>query len=188
MSVIGILTTILSGVELAAKIGEVAQKIIPDAPKDLKDKYRWIQCTVKNETQFDLLLEGTYFDSGRYWTAPGSIGNFDQLVFSCCNGDNSILTGVSGGNALRLSLDSEHYYDFALGWTNPTAGAFKAGVVESNSAKEGYEKASETGGSIMSSSVFVGKDKDGKEAKFKIHISAAPGPATLYVVKQILVA
>ena len=73
-----------------------------------------MQCTIKNETQFDLLLQGTYFDSGKYWDAPGGFGQFNQLVFSCCNGDNTILTGVSGGTAFRLSLDDQHYYDIAL--------------------------------------------------------------------------
>jgi hypothetical protein len=87
--------------------------IIPDAPKELTDKYRWLQCSLKNETQFSILLLETYFDSGRYWDAPGSLGSFDQLVFSCCN-DDGVPTGVMGGTAFRLSLDDTHYYDFAL--------------------------------------------------------------------------
>ena len=61
-----------------------------------------------------MLLENTHFDSGRYWTAPGGFNGFEQLVFSCCNGDGTILTGVSGGNAFRVSLDDKHYYDIAL--------------------------------------------------------------------------
>ena len=49
---------------------------IPPPPKDLTSKHRWLQCTVKNETQFDVLLLDTYFDSGRYWTSPGGFGSF----------------------------------------------------------------------------------------------------------------
>ena len=64
----------------------------------------------------------------------------------------------------------------------------KAGVVESSKAKDGYEKAASEGGSITSQYVFEGKDKDGNPAKFRIHVSAAPGPQTLYVVKQVPVA
>ena len=79
-----------------------------------KDKFRWIQCTVKNETQFDLLLHETHFDSGRYWTAPGSTGPFTQMQFSCCNGDSTILTGATGGTAFRVSLDDKHYFDISL--------------------------------------------------------------------------
>jgi hypothetical protein len=90
---------------------QVAGKIIPEPPEDIKDKSRWLQCTVKNETQFDILLIDTYFDSGRYWTAPGSFDPFAQLVFSCCNGDGD---GVSGGTAFRLSLDGKHYYDVSI--------------------------------------------------------------------------
>ena len=82
------------------------------------------------------------------------------------------------------------YTDFvsSKGWTNPTIGAFKASVVESTSAKSGYDVASETGGTLTSSSTFEGKDKDGNKARFRIHVSASPGPETLYVIKQILVA
>ena len=32
---------------------------------------------------------------------------------------------------------------------------------------------------------FQGKDKDGNKAQFVIHISAAPGNQTLYVLKQV---
>ena len=35
-------------------------------------------------------------------------------MFSCCNRYNTVLTGVSGGTAHRLSLDDQHYYDVAL--------------------------------------------------------------------------
>ena len=40
----------------------------------------------------------------------------------------------------------------------------------------------------MSKYVFEGKDKVGKPAKFRIHISAAPGQEALFVVKQVPVA
>ncbi|KAI0295281.1 hypothetical protein BC826DRAFT_968528 [Russula brevipes] len=183
--IIEILTIIVTGAELVAKISEVAGKIIPAPPKDLTEKFRWIQCTIKNESQFDVLLMNTYFDSGRYWDAPGSFNQFDQSVFSCCNGDSTILTGVSGGTAFRISLDDTHYYDIAFGWTNPTAGSFKAGVVESSQAKDGFQAASPNGGSIQSTNVYEGKDKNGNPAKFKLHVSAAPGPKTLYVIKQV---
>ena len=93
---------------------QVAEKIIPTPAKELKDKNRWIQCTLKNETQFDVLLLDTYFDSGRYWTSPGGFGPFQQMAFTACNGDNTIFTGATGGTAFRLSLDDKHYYDFSL--------------------------------------------------------------------------
>ncbi|RPD55160.1 hypothetical protein L226DRAFT_616190 [Lentinus tigrinus ALCF2SS1-7] len=182
--IIEILTTLVTGGELITKIKDVAKALIPEPAKDLKSKTRWIQCTLKNETQFDVLLQGTYFDSGRYWDAPGSFGEFSQLVFSCCNQDLEP-AGVSGGTAFRLSLDTKHYYDFALGWTNPKIGSIKASVVESSNPKDAYKAAKEGGGSLTSKYVFQGKDKEGKKAQFVIHISAAPGTQTLFVLKQV---
>ncbi|GJE99081.1 hypothetical protein PsYK624_153220 [Phanerochaete sordida] len=187
-AVVKILSTIITGAELAGKVGDVAKQVVPAPSADLKDKHRWVQCTVKNETQFDLLLEDTYFDSGRYWTAPGGFSGFAQMVFSCCNGDNTVLTGVSGGCAFRISLDDQNYYDISLGWTNPELGAFKAGVVQSAKGVDGYNAATPVGAALTSDVVFQGKDKDGNPAKFRINVSAAPGQETLYVVKQILVA
>ena len=75
---------------------------------------------MKNETQFNLLLIDTFFDSGRYWTAPGGTGSFTQMVYSCCNGDNTVGTGATGGTAFRLSLDDKHYFDISLVSMTPT--------------------------------------------------------------------
>jgi hypothetical protein len=80
----------------------------------LQEKHRWIQCTVVNETEFTILLQGSYFDSGKYWDSPKNIKPFDMMVFSASNGDHTIMTGVSGGTSFRASLDSKHYYDFAI--------------------------------------------------------------------------
>lgn len=88
--------------------------MIPTPPSGLTDKHRWIQCTVKNQTQFDIVLNGTYFDSGKYWDAPGNIPPFAQMAFSCCNGDNTILTGVSGGNQFQVMVDENTPYKFSL--------------------------------------------------------------------------
>lgn len=74
------------------------------------------------------------------------------------------------------------------GWTNPTIGAFKAGVVNSAKGEDGYKAATGNGGVLMSEQIFEGKDKDGNRAAFRIHISAAPGAEAMYVIKQLLVA
>lgn len=73
------------------------------------------------------------------------------------------------------------------GWTSPQAGSFKAGVVASTKAEDGYNGASQTGGAIQSANVYSGKDKDGHIMKFRVHISAAPGQEMLYVINQVLV-
>ncbi|TFK85832.1 hypothetical protein K466DRAFT_664217 [Polyporus arcularius HHB13444] len=171
-NIIPILTVILTGGELLVKIKEVAEKLIPDVPKELKDKFRYIQAR-------------THFDNGKYWDAPGGTGPFTQLVFTGCNQDLEP-GGVAGGTAFRLSLDAEHYYDFALGWTHPSVGALKASVVEgTQKAKDAYEAATPEGNALVSTFVFEGKDKDNNKAQFKIHISATPGVQSLYVLKQV---
>ncbi|KAF3933740.1 hypothetical protein ABW19_dt0206325 [Dactylella cylindrospora] len=179
---------ILSTAELALKAKEIADKKTPDAGSSLKEKTRWIQCTVKNATQFNILLEGNYFGSGRYEQAPASIDPFTQMTFSCCNGDNTIMTGVSGGTSFRVTLDDNVSYPFAIGWTSPYVGAFKAGVAESESAEEGYNQASENGKSLSSKDQYTGKDKDKNEARFYFHLSAAPGQQAMFVITQVRVA
>ena len=87
--------------------------IIPSAPKELTKKHSWLQCSLKNETQFKVLLLETYSNSGCYWDAPHTFGAFEQLAFSCCN-DDFAPTGVTGGTSFRLLLDDKHFYDFAL--------------------------------------------------------------------------
>ncbi|KAF7794751.1 hypothetical protein EIP86_005889 [Pleurotus ostreatoroseus] len=90
MAEIEIAALIVDAAALALSIGEVTKKAVPEPTDGLKSKTRWLQCTVKNETQFQILLNDSYIDSGRYYTAPGSIPPFNQMVFSCCNGDNSV--------------------------------------------------------------------------------------------------
>jgi len=96
-------------------------KLLPHPPDDLKKKHRWFQCTIKNATQFDLLLEESYLDSGTYWTAPGTVTQFDQMTFSGCNKNNSVATGVSGGQAFRVYLDEQHDFSFAIVRTGSTS-------------------------------------------------------------------
>ena len=81
---------------------------------ELKAKERWIQATIKNESQFQVALGAApYFQYGRYWSAPDGFGGFDTCTFSVCNVDGNN-DGVSAGQPFRLSLDSTHYFDFAL--------------------------------------------------------------------------
>ena len=58
----------------------------------------------------------------------------------------------------------------------------------SSKPEDGYNAATDRGGSFITPMTFEGKDKDGKKAQFKIHLSAAPGSQTLYVLKQVEVA
>jgi hypothetical protein len=78
------------------------------------NKSRWMECVVKNETQFTVLFQATHFDSGRYWTPPGGIHPYSQLIFRICEGDNSLLTGATGGNAFSIVLDDKTMFNIAL--------------------------------------------------------------------------
>ena len=74
------------------------------------------------------------------------------------------------------------------GWTNPLIGSYKAGVVESSNPKDGCDATNDNGGSLQSKYIFEGKGKDGKPAKFRIHVSASPSLKPQFVVTQIPVA
>ncbi|KAI0713532.1 hypothetical protein C8Q76DRAFT_693423 [Earliella scabrosa] len=173
----------LTGVVLARQIDKVVQEPIPDPSTELMDQYRWIQCTLKNETQFDVLPLDTYMDSGRYWAAPDRLAPFTQMTFSAC--DQGIFSGATGGTAFRVWLDGEHYYDFSWGWTAPAIGSFKAAVVESDKGVDGYNAANDQHGSLVSRCLFEGKDRLGWQTRFRFRVSAEPGQKALFVVKQV---
>ncbi|KAG2132144.1 uncharacterized protein EDB93DRAFT_1094042, partial [Suillus bovinus] len=155
------------------------REIIPCADDDLKEKFHWINCSLKNATQFNYTIVGSYFSSGRYWKAPEG-----GTPFSCCNGDGAI-TGTTGGTVFNLWLDSEQSFNFA-GWTDPLIGSMKAGVVESADAEASYNAASREGGHIWSKNLYMEKDEKGNTSKFYIEVSALPGKdPMLFVVQQV---
>lgn len=186
---------LMSLVPLKEKAHQVHHSEVPSAPDDLRKKYRWLQPTIKNETEFDIFFDGTYFSSGRYYRGPQTIAPFTASHFSACNQDGSILTGATGGAAFHIQLDKNHRYDFAIGWQNPTLGSFYAGVAHTymgddddktheKNAQNGYNAATTTGGSIQSGEIYYGKTEDGEEVAFRLHISVSPGQYPVYVVKQ----
>ena len=56
--------------------------VVPDAttPKTWNDGDEWVQVTVKNKTQYDLLLESAQI-TGAFARTPGSIAPFSQASF-----------------------------------------------------------------------------------------------------------
>ena len=86
---------------------------IPEPPTELTAKYRWVQCTIKNETQFPItLLSGAYLPSDTFWPAqPGDCAPFDQLVFSTYNDDRTNPAQANGAVFL-LTLDHQDYASF----------------------------------------------------------------------------
>ncbi|KAI0668455.1 hypothetical protein C8Q78DRAFT_993471 [Trametes maxima] len=143
--------------------------------------------TRPSSISFSLSLDA-YFDSGCYWTAPGNVNAFSQMVWSACNSDNSFLIGVAVGTAFHVSMDANHYYDFSIGYTNPVVGAYKANVADGkDKGVDGYERVDSQGLSAMTRTIFEGKYKDGNVVKFKFSFSAVAGQEPLFIIKQVLV-
>jgi hypothetical protein len=168
----------------------VADKVIPAPPKSLTQKSRWLQCVVKNNTQFRIVLQDlhTYFNSGRYWQPPSDILPFDQMIFSCCEGDNTLFTGATGGTAFRLLLDSVTSYNIAVGWTNPYAGSIKAGIVNSIYPKDGCDCASDVGNALKFDLKLKGINTDGRSGEWSLNMSAAAGSTIVYTISEVRVA
>lgn len=168
----------------------VAGKVIPAPPKSLIQKSRWLQCVVKNKTQFRIVLQDlhTYFDSGRYWQPPSDILPFDQMIFTCCEGDNTRFTGATGGTAFRLILDPVTWYNIAVGWTNPCFGSIKAGIVHSIDPKAGYGCASGEGNALKSDLKLKGINTDGKSGEWTLNMSATAGSTIVYTISEVRVA
>ncbi|KAF5647653.1 polyketide synthase [Fusarium tjaetaba] len=111
--------------------------------------------------------------------------------------------GASTGLWLSEHLDQARRFDFPVisnpgkktspeptacqGLDAPSTGGFKAGVVESNSAKTGLENATRKGRSINSRFRFMGKDSDGDDRVIEFHVVAYPGMEMKVIVTQLIV-
>ena len=74
------------------------------------------------------------------------------------------------------------------GWVAPAMGSYKAGVVESDSALDGYNAVRKEGTSLASRLVIEGEDKDGAKTRCRIQISVHPGQEMLVVLNQVAIA
>ena len=163
-----------------------------------------MQCTVRNETQFDIIYQDNYFDSGTYYEAPPQkIDKFSHGNFSACNKWG--LAGMSGGNWWKLILDDKNVFKFSLvrcflftprieselahmfscqGYTDPVIGSRKSAAVESDGdPKDGYNAATERGASGRST-FYKGVDKDGNETWFLIEVTSVTGHHSVFTVRQ----
>ena len=96
------------------------------------------------------------------------------------------LTWLGTSHFHNLDLDDiDRLTTCPQGWTAPGAGRFKAGVIESSSAKDGYDAATPNGNSITSENEYQGEDEDGNPVRIKFQISAAPGNEPMFVVTQV---
>lgn len=71
--------------------------------------------------------------------------------------------------------------------TSPDLGGHKAGVIESQNPKDGYDAASDGGNSITSVNQYQAKDGDNPDQNVDIefHVSAQPGREMLIVITEV---
>ncbi|KAH7338639.1 hypothetical protein B0J17DRAFT_717077 [Rhizoctonia solani] len=159
-------------------------KMIPPVSDELTHKHHWLQGMVRNATDFGLNVLGSYLDSGRYDQLLGFLGMFDLGTFTAFNGDGTDFTGVGGGQHHRVKMDEDHSFDFCIGFTNPSSGSYKAGIVASSNPKDAYD-ASKAEGGYIESGLYEAKDTDGKTVQFKFHITAGAGQHSEYQITMI---
>ena len=70
--------------------------------------------------------------------------------------------------------------------TSPPAGHYKAGVVESRSAKSGYDNATTTGNYITSTDRYEAMDKDGNTQEIEFRVNVTPGEEMKVEIDQII--
>ncbi|KAF3931577.1 hypothetical protein ABW19_dt0209229 [Dactylella cylindrospora] len=177
--------TVMAKDALQRKIAKDKISTTPDSPpSELSGKSASVQIFIRNLTQFEIKLHDSYFYSGRNSKGPeGVIYPFSTMTFSVCNRD-WFPTGVTGGNAFRVVLDSNNNWDFAIGWCDPKAGAKKAGVTASSSAQKGYEAATDVFQNIESKK-FQGKDEMSDDnITFTLSVSSNPGTVAVYTINQ----
>ncbi|MGF1698734.1 hypothetical protein L4D09_00140 [Photobacterium makurazakiensis] len=184
-----VLTGINTAVKLASSIGKMSN-LIPDTPKDLEDKHRWVTVTVFNQTQYALVYKNSYFDSGKFWTAPTNVEPFEEMSFSGCDKDGSFLTGVSGGTTFTLQMPIEgggyKEQDIGIGFTNPELGSTKASGIFSSSAEDAYDNTTDDT-TEKTSSKFSGKDTNDKDTAINFLVVSGPGQEGRITITQQII-
>ncbi|MCJ1461943.1 hypothetical protein MMC07_000543 [Pseudocyphellaria aurata] len=173
---------ILPAGALAAAVAQSAVALV-DADGSLKNKNHWMQCNVRNKTQFEMILQDSYFDSGEYYNRPPqNIEKYSHGTFSA--GSKWGFAGMSGGNWWKLNLDHDTAFKFSLGYTDPVSGDRKSSAVPTDgNAEDGYNAATERGTSGRSP-VYRGADKDGNEIYFVIEVTSVTGDRSTFTVRQ----
>ncbi|KAF5628819.1 polyketide synthase [Fusarium sp. NRRL 52700] len=183
MAIVDITTVLDPPAKLAIMVKDTLNAMAPRPSDEITMKHHWYQCTVQNATQFEMRFNDSYLDSGKYLTAPQSVGPYGQMTFNAYNDRSGPSTGVS----FSAQLDETHRFDFSIGLDAPSMGRLKAGVVESNSAKAGLEIASREGNSITSKDQYKGNDNDDNGQVIELHLVAYPGMDMKVVITQRIV-
>lgn len=179
---IAVTGVILTAVGVAVGIGSLVVAL-NDGDGSLKSKDHWMYCTIRNETQFEILYNQPYWSSGTYYdTPPQRIPKFSAGVFSVCN--KTGFAGVSGGNSWKLMLDDNTIFHFSLGYTDPVWGSRTTAAIESDgNPQKGYDAATERGCNGRSP-FYKGKDADGNTTYFIIETTSVTGSHSTFTIQQ----
>ncbi|RBA12499.1 hypothetical protein FPRO05_03949 [Fusarium proliferatum] len=110
MAITDINTILDPPMELAEKVKQTLNAMSPRPSDDIRNKHRWYQYTVQNATQFDIRLEDSYFNSGKYLVAPNPMGPYGQMTFTAYNDRFGASTGLS----FSAHLDETHRSYFTI--------------------------------------------------------------------------
>lgn len=181
---------VLGAIELAQSIGDTVASVTAE-PKELNEKYRSMEITVVNRTQFELVYKTSHMAHGRFWTAPTNALKFSSTTFSACNLDGSILTGLQGACIFELRMPTNDGYEslsVGVGFDDPALGSRAALVEFTDNARvmDDSSKMKENGHSITSKN-FTGKDKDGKELTVRFVVSYSPASLMKATITQEVV-
>lgn len=157
---------------------------VPAPPTGLAAKGHALTIRVFNQTQFELVFQDLYFDTGRTYTAPTNVPSFGAMSFSVCETDGPFSAGVSGGVQFAIAIPGVPVQPtFSAGFTNPVLGSYKASVVADGSAEEAYEAAVDT---TLTARLgpLQGKDKDGQPVALRFRLVSQPGAEPSITVTQ----
>jgi hypothetical protein len=190
--------------DLAEKIGGMVASILA-RPTDITEKPLWQTVTVVNQTQHRILPAATYFESGRFWTAPALAKPFDRMLFSVCNADYSFFTGATGGVVMQIILDEAKNIvcNVGIGFGTPYVGPFDINAVfDANDRTIGANpsprntpaalaQASFTNSSNAlvqaQSATFSGTDTNGNPTTVVFKAVAIPGQEAMITITQQVV-
>ncbi len=198
------LSAILTAAKLATDIAGLVASI-PAPPSDLTQKARWQTITVVNQTQYAMIPTSTYFDSGRFWTAPTLVGPFQEMTFSVCNLDNSFFTGATGAVVMQVMLDQADNIvcNLGVGFGAPFSGSFDINAVfDANASSTGVNpsptqsfadlaqatyNSNSTSSVTAQSATFSGTDTNGQPTSILFNVIAIPAQEAMVTVTQQIV-
>lgn len=195
------LSAILTAAQLATDIAGLVSSI-PTPPPDLTQKARWQTITVVNQTQYTLVPTASYFDSGRYWTAPTLVEPFEEMTFSICNADTSFFTGATGAMVLQVVLDQPDNIvcNLGVGFGSPWVGSFDTNAVfDASSSSTGANpppvsspgdlalntyNSNSTATVNAQSATFSGTDTNGQPTTIVFNAVAIPAQEVMVTITQ----